>query len=74
MGNANVRSRPRRDLQEACGDAVASALEIAALDYFERLGHDNDCRHRRVFGWDDQDFCAGRRVTDDLLNMALLKF
>jgi len=29
-------------------------LEMAALDYFERLGHDNHRRLCRVYGWDEK--------------------
>jgi ParB family chromosome partitioning protein len=30
-------------------------LEMAALDYFERLGHDNHRRLCRVYGWDEKN-------------------
>ena len=42
-------------------------LEMAAPDYFERLGHDNHRRLCRVHGWEAQEFCAARRVTDDFI-------
>lgn len=29
-------------------------LEMAALDYFERLGHDNRRRLCRVYGWEEK--------------------
>jgi hypothetical protein len=29
-------------------------LEMAALDYFERLGHDNHRRLCRVYGWEEK--------------------
>jgi hypothetical protein len=29
-------------------------LEMAALDYFERLGHDNHRRFSRVYGWEEK--------------------
>ncbi len=29
-------------------------LEMAALDYFERLGHDNHRRLCRIYGWDEK--------------------
>ena len=37
-------------------------LEMAALDYFERLGHDNHRRLCRVYGWAEKNTKASSDV------------
>jgi hypothetical protein len=48
------RPDSRRDSQEAARSFARPDFEMAALDYFRRLGHDNHRRLCRMYGWEEK--------------------
>jgi hypothetical protein len=50
-----TRIRILNAIRKKCSGTLSRPdLEMAALDYFERLGHDNNRRLCRVYGWEEK--------------------